>query len=289
MVNIGSEGVWRFTTPVASPTPAFSLALRVNGYANSTLALVTSGLRIVKRDRGGSWSEMAGTYAVPGSYIVNRTAVTGLTASDNNEYDICGGTNNPLPVELQSFSASRAGAAVLLRWNTITEANNYGFDVERSVNERVWTTVAFIEGAGTSNSPRDYTYRDALDADALRADVFWYRLRQIDRNGAYSYSPVVNVAPEVDASIVMLDMYPQPLTSGARNATMHFALVAPGTLSLRIYDGLGRDAGMLTQGWYEVGTHVVVCTLPRLNPGTYFLAMSLGGIMRQSKALQVVR
>jgi hypothetical protein len=100
-----------------------------------------------------------------------------------------------LPVELTSFLARVNGSGADLRWTTATETENYGFDVERElINEQTsanssfftthssssnWTRVAFVEGAGSSNSPHEYSYRD----ENLHAGVYNYRLKQIDRDG----------------------------------------------------------------------------------------------------------
>ena len=123
----------------------------------------------------------------------------------------------------------------------------------------------------------------------MQAGALWYRLRQIDRDGTQSYSDVVKVAAENEASVQRIDVYPQPLASGSRSAMLHFALAASGDVSLRLYDGLGRSAGSLAEGRFEAGTHVLACALPALNPGTYFLTLTLDGRILHTQALQIVR
>jgi hypothetical protein len=284
MNNSGKDGVWKFLSGSAS-TPAFDLALRIDNYPN--IAEI-AGLRIIKRDAGLDWT-MEGLYAAPGSNLVNRTGLSGFTASDDNEYDIVGGSNNPLPVELTSFSASRAGSTVLLRWKTATESNNYGFDIERSSDALAWTTSGFVAGAGTTSAPREYSFTDTPDPAILKVGALWYRLKQRDRDGSVRYSPVVRVAPASDVSARLIEVYPQPLVSGSRNAMLHFALDASGDVSLRLFDALGRDAGSLAQGWFDAGSHTLSCTLPLLNVGTYFLTLTADGHPLRTQVLQIVR
>ena len=86
--------------------------------------------------------------------------------------------NNPLPVELTSFTASVQGRNIELHWATATEINNYGFEVEResmsngqsTINN--WEEVAFVVGKGTTNAPQLYNYSDAVQS----AGKFQYRL-----------------------------------------------------------------------------------------------------------------
>ena len=95
--------------------------------------------------------------------------------------------NVPLPVELTSFTAAAGSNAVELRWTTATEAENYGFEVEReSVNSEQltvnrWEKVGFVQGHGTSSSPHNYSFADAFAVTGS----YSYRLKQIDRNGSF--------------------------------------------------------------------------------------------------------
>ncbi len=66
----------------------------------------------------------------------------------------------PLPVELSTFTAKFNEKSVTLKWVTKTEVNNYGFNIERRINEGEWNNITFIEGHGNSNSPKEYSYSD---------------------------------------------------------------------------------------------------------------------------------
>ena len=102
------------------------------------------------------------------------------------------------PVELSLFTASVSGTKVYLKWITKTEVNNYGFEVERTNpplnplprgRENSWDKVGFVNGHGNSNSPKEYNFSD-IPQDGTQ---FQYRLKQIDNDGKYEYSNVINV------------------------------------------------------------------------------------------------
>jgi len=128
-----------------------------------------------------------------------------------------GGTicTGPLPVELLSFTHTVNKRIVSLIWKTAFELNNSGFDIERkaSLNPPQGGTqdrikVGFIQGNGTTNEPKQYTYEDKK----LKSGTYKYRLKQIDYNGSYEYFDLqddVNVEPPKDFSIGQ--NYPNPL------------------------------------------------------------------------------
>ena len=68
---------------------------------------------------------------------------------------------DPLPVELTSFVAEVIDNSIYLSWETATEVNDYGFNIERLKDNNDWETVGFVQGAGNSNSPKGYSFVDS--------------------------------------------------------------------------------------------------------------------------------
>jgi hypothetical protein len=95
--------------------------------------------------------------------------------------------SKPLPIELLSFNAVCEGNIVSLNWTTATETNNDYFTVERSKDAQTWETVTMIPGAGNSNTTLYYNSTD----NQPYPDYTYYRLKQTDYNGAFTYSNVV--------------------------------------------------------------------------------------------------
>ena len=97
-------------------------------------------------------------------------------------------TDAPLPVSLRRFGASATPTGVDLTWETARERGNVGFAVERSREGRTWTEIGFVAGVGDAAVANEYDFRDGHAAAGLN----YYRLRQVDYDGAESYSAVVS-------------------------------------------------------------------------------------------------
>jgi hypothetical protein len=98
----------------------------------------------------------------------------------------------PLPVTFTAFTAAKKGTSSLLNWNTASEKNNVGFDIERSSNGKNFTridNVATKAEQGNSCAPLHYSYTD----NAPMQGINYYRLRQVDKDGHYDYSTIASV------------------------------------------------------------------------------------------------
>ena len=115
-------------------------------------------------------------------------------------------TNFPLPVELLGFTGERqSDTEVMLHWTTATEHNNAGFEVWRMIEgEEDFREVAWVEGAGNSQSMRQYNHSDFNASSATT----YYKLKQVDLDGRHEWSPVVAVAGHASRSSLLL--YPNP-------------------------------------------------------------------------------
>ncbi|MEZ4959119.1 MAG: T9SS type A sorting domain-containing protein [Saprospiraceae bacterium] len=117
---------------------------------------------------------------------------SGLSFSGSNLSDLSdfsGLDATPLPIELLDFRANSTGATVMLTWRTASERNNAYFDLERSTDGRTWAALGRVGGSGTTLQPQEYNFRDDQPLPGLN----YYRLRQMDFDGAYAYSGIVVV------------------------------------------------------------------------------------------------
>ncbi|GIK21931.1 MAG: hypothetical protein BroJett005_13450 [Ignavibacteriota bacterium] len=172
--------------------------------------------------------------------------------------------NNPLPVELSNFSAKfKDNNNVELNWVTKTEVNNYGFYVERKVNDGQWNSLTFIEGHGNSNSPKEYSYSDKdLFAGGSK---FRYRLKQVDTDGKFEYSDIVEVEI-LPTKFELSQNYPNPFNP---STTIQFSLPKATQLKINIYNMLGELVETLAEGTYEAGYHEVTFTASNCPSGIY--------------------
>jgi hypothetical protein len=113
-------------------------------------------------------------------------------------------SENSLPVKLTAFTAAAKANSVVLNWETATEINNRGFAVERSKDGRAWSELTFVNSTAPNGGGSTYT---SVDFSPLKGMNF-YRLRQMDFDGKFSFSPVkqVNFNGKADA----VSVYPNP-------------------------------------------------------------------------------
>ncbi|MBF9239712.1 T9SS type A sorting domain-containing protein [Hymenobacter sp. BT683] len=172
---------------------------------------------------------------------------------------------SPLPVELTHFEATAKPQGVVLNWATATEKNNDRFEVQRSANGETFQTIGAVKGQGNSSNSQAYSFADSRPL----AGQSYYRLRQVDTDGASAFSPVVTVQIHSEARV-----YPNPTT----DAVMLPATLGP--VQYRILNALGQT--MLSGN----ATGNERLDLTRLNKGTYFLEL-IGTTERSSQ--RVVR
>jgi hypothetical protein len=200
--------------------------------------------------------------------------------TDFSEFVLASNTN-PLPVELARFTAASSGEAVTLRWSTTSEENNAGFDVERSTDGETFTTIGFEPGVGTTEEAQSYRF---VDREAPFATTLFYRLRQVDTDGTFEYSPVVEV--EVTPSAVaLLPVAPNPVSASAR---LRYELPEATAVRLQVFDLLGRRVATLVDGEKPAGRHEVSWRSAGLASGTYFVRLQAGSTA-QTQMLRLVR
>jgi hypothetical protein len=175
--------------------------------------------------------------------------------------------DGPTPVELISFNASVQQNSVNLRWETATEVNNYGFEIERSQRSNVknqnWENIGFVNGYGNSNSLKNYYFKD----DNLNDGSYSYRLKQIDNDGTFTYSNAVNVPINISSnSFVLHQNYPNPFNPTTRIA---YSLPQESFVTIKIYDILGNELAVLVNENQPSGPNEINFDGSQLASGTY--------------------
>jgi hypothetical protein len=98
-------------------------------------------------------------------------------------------TGNPLPVDWLSFHVTKQDNMVLLQWQTASETQNDYFEIQRSIDGINFQSIAKVSGNGNTQFQSTYQHKDNL----LSTGIFYYRIRQVDNDGSYSYSPVKQI------------------------------------------------------------------------------------------------
>ena len=158
---------------------------------------------------------------------------------DHEVFDTMGETS--LPVELApDFLAIADDNTVQLQWSTISETNNAGFEIQHRF-ARGFESVGFMEGFGTSTITRKYQYT----IDNLFPGKHTFRLKQIDFDGGFAFSPEVSVFVTLHDSHYLGGIYPNPMNPQAR---FELVLAREQTVRVMVYDILGREIALLHDG-----------------------------------------
>jgi hypothetical protein len=137
---------------------------------------------------------------LPKSSILGRGLTTAGAISIQN-------TSNTLPVKLISFTANCIGNSTIFKWETASETNNSYFTIEASTNQNSWATIVKVSGSGNSNAVNSYSFT-ATENSALNK---YYRLKQTDFDGHFTYSDVVAIN-QCGEEAISVELYPNPAT-----------------------------------------------------------------------------
>lgn len=187
--------------------------------------------------------------------------------------------NQPLPVELTTFTSKYLNYKIQLNWVTKTEVNNYGFNVERRINDGEWNRIGFVEGHGNSNSPKDYSY---IDKDLFAGgSKFQYRLKQVDTDGTFEYSDVVEVEV-MPTQYELSQNYPNPFNP---STTIRFSLPQASQIKIELYNVIGEQVATLADGMYESGYHKIDFNAGSLPSGTYIYRLISESFVQTKKMM----
>lgn len=159
--------------------------------------------------RGGSWNYHESTLKAAA-----RASDEQFKGNDHFGFRVVSNVE-ALPVELRSFSGEFLNGNIALNWRTETELNNYGFEIQRATiplrsrntNAIVsWENIGFVEGHGNSNSKNYYSFVDSNPFNGINK----YRLKQMDSDGSFVYSEIVEVEGNIPAEFKLSQNYPNP-------------------------------------------------------------------------------
>jgi len=200
-------------------------------------------------------------------------------ADENLEY--------PLPVELLTFSASLLNGNVNLTWISTSETNNQGFEILRFAQDDIdWSKIGFVEGRGTTTEPQFYSFTD----ESLQPGKYQYRLKQIDFDGSFEYSKVVEVTVQESTKFSLFQNYPNPF-----NPTTKIKYEIPNVetrhasslqfIALKVYDILGNEVASLVNEEKQPGFYEVEFNAKELSSGIYYYQLNTGTFIQTKKMI----
>lgn len=240
---------------------------------------------------GSSWSALGNGVDASAKALVVRTSegkiyVGGTFSTANGSVTASkiarfSDSENPLPVELTSFTTTIINSHVRLNWSTATEINNYGFEIERRVVlAKDWQTIGFVKGSGTTNTPRSYSFDDN---PTLPSQLYQYRLKQLDRDGAIHYSHHIEVDLRAVKDFSLEQNYPNPFGSARQEnvfTKITFSLPSQTHTKVIVTDVLGREVRTLVNDVLEAGRHQITFrasdmrSMQKLASGVYYYTLA---------------
>ena len=184
-----------------------------------------------------------------------------------------------IPVELSNFDAIVNKDFVTLNWTTITELNNYGFEIFKSFDVTSWQKIGFISGYSTSTEKHFYSFIDYQNNETNS----YYKLKQIDHNGSYTFSEIIEVQKQTTPSdFVLYQNYPNPF-----NPTTKISWQSSGDSwqTLRIYDMLGNEVAILVDEYRQAGNYEINFNAIELTSGIYFYRLETSDLIQTKKML----
>ncbi len=217
---------------------------------------------------------VSGTFMSPASETLNLQAEIVFTGNSFN-IDFIYWDNLTfgyiIPVELASFAALTNNNDVVLNWSTSSELNNQGFEVERSLKGQDWQKIGYVAGHGTTSESMSYSFTDYN----LNNGAYSYRLKQIDFDGSFVYSNVIEVEVNAPVAYSLEQNYPNPFNPAT---TIAFGLASDSKVTLKIFDVLGQEAATIANDNFSAGQHKVDFDAAGLNSGVYFYSIDAAGV-----------
>jgi len=189
---------------------------------------------------------------------------------------------DPIPVEFVSFTAEVINGNVELHWQTATETNNAGFEVERaflnSPERETWEALGFVNGNGTRTEPISYSFIN----ESVQSGVYQYRLKQIDFDGTSNYSEEIEIEVTIPIGFILYQNYPNPFNPSTK---IKFKISDFGFSSLNVYDVLGNEVATLLNEELSAGEYEVEFSGNGLTSGIYFYQLKAGSYTETKKSI----
>ncbi|MCK6600829.1 MAG: T9SS type A sorting domain-containing protein [Bacteroidetes bacterium] len=246
------------STKTGPPSVSYQLVLYPDGSFNWIFGPVTMG----QNDATLGFQNAAGDQGITIFYDQNLVK-SGMTIQVTNP-------GITVPVELTSFTAVPSGNSVLLKWQTRSETNNAGFEVQKSIPSKNtgWVSAGFIPGSVTTTEAREYSF---TDSGCLTGTL--YRLKQIDTDGKTTLSRILEVNPVPDKFEVSAN-YPNPFNPSTK---IRITLPSEQKVLIRIFNILGQEVSVPVNQKLVAGVSEITLNGSELASGIYFYSVTANG------------
>lgn len=171
-----------------------------------------------------------------------------------------------LPVELIDFKAVIHQHDIQLVWSTASEEDNLGYSLQRSADGHGWSEIGFVQGQGSATKQSDYSWMDKNPISGVN----YYRLKQMDSDGKYEFSPIV--VADMRSTGTQFDIFPNPSIDGA--VSLRATTSTEGWAYLEVMDSNGKKVYNEKIGFPE-GTVIYPVSLTAYPKGVYTARLEL--------------
>jgi photosystem II stability/assembly factor-like uncharacterized protein len=217
-------------------------------------------------DGGATFTEISIPSA--GYQVVIVDSITQFAAQSGGFYKL--ESENFIPVELTSFTASTSNNQIMLNWTTASELNNRGFEIQQSLDNETFTMLGFVPGFGSTTETKSYSF---IVSNAP-AGLHYYRLKQIDFDGSHEYSPSVEIEGPLPGDFVLHQNHPNPFNP---STSITFSLPVDSDVQLSLYNMLGQKIADIENNQFQAGTHKIDFVAEGLSSGTYIYVINANG------------
>jgi hypothetical protein len=269
-LNLVSQAeYWILDRAATSGTATTTAAVTLTYNTGRSGSITNAALLKVARWNGSQWVDHGRTGATGNN--TSGTLTSSANVSSFSPFTLGSSTNvNPLPITLLNFTAKATSNAVAIDWTTTSEINNDYFTLEKSYNGTEWLPIAKIQGAGNSETLSQYAHID----NQIVFGVQFYRLKQTDLNGDFTYSNIVSVKFEQTINAT-LSIFPVPannfvtITSN-NDPTVNVSITVLNALGQKVLtmDGIGNKHQLDIQ---------------QLETGIYYIEMQSEGTLLSAK------
>jgi outer membrane protein assembly factor BamB len=217
--------------------------------------------------------------------LISNTNTSGVAIGSNGLIAVAGSNKLKVytpgivvPVELTSFTATALGNSVLLKWSTSSELNNNGFEIQRQFDESDFITIGFVKGNGTTTEVKNYSFSD----ESLPIGNYSYKLKQIDYNGAFVYSDIVEVDVNAPAEFALLQNYPNPFNP---STVISYSIPQNSFVTLKVYDIIGNEVATLVNQTQSAGKYDIKFDASSSSNGVYLYSIKTDNFTSTKKML----
>jgi photosystem II stability/assembly factor-like uncharacterized protein len=191
-----------------------------------------------------------------------------------------------VPVELIVFTATVYKNNIILNWSTSSELNNSGFEIEKSYDRESWSYIDFVEGNGTTTNTNHYSFID----NKISSRIQFYRLKQIDYNGSYEYSNIIEIKVDSPSEFFLEQNYPNPFNPSTK---ISFSLKIDSKVTLKIFNMLGKEITTLINEDKAAGYYNIEFNAYGFPSGVYFFSLitegANGEIFSSVKKMMIIK